>query len=141
MGIKLADGRALPAESMNAKLLLPSDYRGPAFLVYANFDVIKRWNNSNNYALGVAHLADRIVGRNALSKERPDDDEAMSLADMQALQDHLNWLGYDAGKPDGIAGNRTRSALRAFQKDQRLPADGFPSPAMLKRLAQVRTPS
>lgn len=141
MGIKLANGRPLPQESMNAKLLLPSDYRGPAFLVYANFDVIKRWNNSNNYALGVAHLADRIVGRSALSKERPDDDEAMSLADMQALQDHLNWLGYDAGKPDGIAGNRTRNALRAFQKDQRLPADGFPSPAMLKRLAQVRTPS
>ena len=133
-GLKLADGRALPKEAMDAKLLLPSDYRGPAFLVFDNFKVIKRWNNSNNYALAVGHLADRIVGRSALSKLQPKDDKALTKQEMKSLQARLNWLGFTAGKPDGIAGSNTRSALRAFQVQQNLPADGHPSHRMLAKL-------
>ena len=137
MGLTLADGRPLPKEEMNAKLLLPGDYRGPAFLVFANFDVIKRWNNSNNYALAVGHLADRIVGRAELSKSRPHDDEALSKTQMKAIQEHLNRLGYDAGPADGLAGSRTRNALRAFQLDRQLPADGYPSVQVLNQLQEA----
>lgn len=137
MGLKLADGRPLPIEDMQARLLLPSDYRGPAFLVFDNFRVIKRWNNSNNYALAVGHLADRIIGRSELSKERPADDEALSKTQMKTIQERLNALGYDAGPADGIAGSRTRSALREFQVDQKLPADGYPSMHMLNTLLKV----
>ena len=134
LGLKLADGRTLPNEDMDAKLILPSDYRGPAFLVFDNFRIIKRWNNSNNYALAVGNLADRIVGRSGLSKSQPADDKAMSKADMKAIQERLNWLGFDAGTPDGIAGSKTRSALRAFQVAKGLPADGHPSARILKKL-------
>lgn len=134
MGLKLADGRSLPKEEMQAKLILPSDYRGPAFLVFDNFTVIKRWNNSNNYALAVGHLADRIIGRPALSKEAPEDDVALNKVQMKTIQQRLNALGYEAGKADGIAGSRTRNALRAFQKDRNLPADGFPSARILNVL-------
>ena len=38
-GVKGADGGALPADSMQASLLLPMGHLGPAFLAYANFDV------------------------------------------------------------------------------------------------------
>lgn len=138
LGIRMADGRNLPKEEMDAKLLLPSDYRGPAFLVFDNFKVIKRWNFSNNYALAVGHLADRIVGRDPLSKSRPADDKAMSKLEMKSLQERLNWLGFDAGKPDGVAGSKTRSALRAFQIKANLPADGHPSHSMLKKLQLAR---
>ncbi len=39
-------------------------------------------------------------------------------------QRRLNLLGYDAGPPDGLAGPRTRAALRTFQRDQGLEANG-----------------
>jgi membrane-bound lytic murein transglycosylase B len=43
-------------------VLRPAGAGGPAFLVTRNFFVIKRYNNSTSYALGVAHLGDRIYG-------------------------------------------------------------------------------
>jgi len=36
--------------------------------------------------------------------------------------------------PDGMIGLGTRQALRAWQKDQHLPADGYLSPEVLARL-------
>ncbi len=132
MGIKLADGRPIPNVDMNARLLLMTDYKGPAFLVYENFRVIKRWNNANKYAVAVGHLADRIIGRPALTKKQPNNDKSLSRTQIKELQARLNKLGFDTGKPDGIAGANTRSALRAFQKQQNLPADGYPSLRMLE---------
>jgi len=137
MGITLADGRALPQEDMQAKLLLASDYRGPAFLVYDNFRVIKRWNNADKYAIAVGHLADRIVKRPPLSKQRPKDDKGMSRAQIKEIQSLLNSFGYDTGTPDGIAGSKTRNALREFQNKHKLPADGFASIHMLDFLKKT----
>ena len=137
MGITLADGRVLPQEDMQAKLLLASDYRGPAFLVYENFRVIKRWNNADKYAIAVGHLADRIVKRPPLSKQRPKDDKGMSRAQIEEIQTLLNGFGYDTGTPDGIAGSKTRNALRDFQNKHKLPADGFASLNMLNFLKQT----
>ncbi|MDY0135581.1 MAG: lytic murein transglycosylase [Thiomicrospira sp.] len=136
MGILLADGREIPEIEMQAALLMPSDYRGPVFLVYHNFFVIKRWNNSNNYALAVGHLADRLIGRAPLEAKRPADDAALSKKDISEMQERLNLLGYNAGGVDGVAGGRTRDALRRFQSAQGLPADGFPSAQMLNLLRQ-----
>lgn len=134
MGITLADGRQIPDIEMPAALLMPSDYRGPVFLVYHNFFVIKRWNNSNNYALAVGHLADRIIGRDKLVATKPADDAALNRKDIAEMQERLNHLGYNAGGVDGLAGNRTRSALRHYQADHNIPADGFPSQKMLDTL-------
>ena len=134
MGIQLADGRALPDESMQAALLMPYDHRGPVFLVYQNFEVIKRWNHSNNYALAVGHLADRIVGRAPLSQTPPKNDRALSHQQARELQERLAAEGIDVGPVDGIIGSMTRRALRTFQKRNDLPADGYPSYRMLKTL-------
>lgn len=136
LGLKLADGRSLPNEEMKAALLLPYDASGPAFLVFKNFFVIKRWNNSNKYALAVGHLADRIVGRPALSKAAPKDDQNLSYAEIREIQNRLNLLGLDAGPADGIIGSRTKTALRQFQSQHGLIADGYPSYKMLKKLRQ-----
>lgn len=137
MGITLADGRQIPNIDMQAALLMPSDYRGPVFLVYDNFFVIKRWNNSNSYALAVGHLADRLIGREALVATKPSDDEALSKQHVSELQRHLRRLGYDLGGIDGVAGSLTRQAIREFQIDRSLPADGFPSMHLLKRLREA----
>jgi len=135
LGIKLADGRKLPNLKMPAKLILASDYKGPAFLVFHNFDVIKRWNHSNNYALAVGHLADRIVGRPPLSKTVPKDDQALSKKQMQEIQERLILKGYHL-TADGISGSKTQKAIRQYQTQHHLPADGYPNLRLLKRLRQ-----
>jgi len=139
LGIIKANGQPLPPlTEQTAKLILPSDYRGPAFLVYDNFQVIKRWNNSNNYALAVGHLSDRILGKSPLSKKRPKDDKGLTRDQIKQIQSALNQLGYNAGKPDGVAGSNTRNALRAFQISEQLPADGAPSYRMLQLLKKAQ---
>jgi len=139
LGIKQANGSTLPkSDELLAKLILPSDYRGPAFLVYPNFQVIKRWNNSNNYALAVGSLADRIIGKPPLSKSQPRDDKGLSREEMTTIQTNLNLLGYTAGKPDGVSGSRTRNAVRQFQIDHNHPADGAPSYRMLELIQSVQ---
>ncbi len=138
LGIKLANGKDMLAtdKEIIARLVLPSDYRGPAFLVYNNFSVIKRWNNSTNYALAVGHLADRIVGLPALTKSRPDDDKSLSREQVVEMQTLLLTKGLDLGKADGIAGRKTRQALREFQYKIDVPTDGFPSYRMLNILRE-----
>ncbi len=47
------------------------------------------------------------------------------------MQTLLNGLGLDAGAADGLFGAGTRRAVRAFQAQQSLAADGFPTAALL----------
>lgn len=62
LGIKAADGTPLPAEEgMSATLVAPDGVSGKSWLVYKNFQTIKKWNNSDNFALSVGLLADAIA--------------------------------------------------------------------------------
>ena len=69
-GFKRADGGELP-RSGEAALLAPAGADGPHFLVTHNFKVIKSYNNSTSYALGVALLGDRIAGGSPLRASWP----------------------------------------------------------------------
>ena len=62
-GVRRADGSDLPAVDITASLVLPDDGTSPAFLVYDNYRALMRWNRSHLFAISVAHLADRIAGR------------------------------------------------------------------------------
>src|SRR3546814_977711 len=67
-GLRAADGSPLPVvDGMEAAMVLPAGHRGPAFLVYENFETILIWNRSILYALSAGHLADRIAGAPPLS--------------------------------------------------------------------------
>lgn len=125
LGVLNADGKALPVADMQATLYLPAGYQGPAFLGYDNFNVIKRWNRSDFYAISVGHLADRIVGAGKLAVAPPEQ-QRRSREQIKQLQQKLNELGFDAGKPDGILGSNSRKSLRAFQASKGLIPDGFP---------------
>lgn len=61
MGVRRPDGTALPALDLPAAILLPGGAGGQAFAVYPNFNVIRRYNPSNFYALTVGMLADRVA--------------------------------------------------------------------------------
>ena len=55
----------------------------------------------------------------------------LSLPDRIAAQQALIALGFDPGKPDGVVGINTRSALRAWQKSRGMVADGYLSMGMV----------
>ena len=142
MGITDAFGNPLAREPIDAKLVVPAGHRGPAFLVYQNFDVIMGWNRSEFYAIAVGHLADRVAGAGGLRNPPPEDLPALSRNQIIELQKSLNELGYDSGKADGIMGSATRSAIRAYQEDRQMVADGYPGEKLLETLgikAQPRT--
>jgi N-acetylmuramoyl-L-alanine amidase len=58
--------------------------------------------------------------------------------DVRALQGWLNLLGFDAGREDGIFGQRTDRAVRDFQRNVGLPSDGIVAAATLSALARLR---
>ncbi|MFA6112144.1 MAG: lytic murein transglycosylase [Candidatus Latescibacterota bacterium] len=60
LGVRCLDGSPLPDREVEAALVRPVRANGRAFLAYANFQAIKRWNNSTYFAVAVGQLADRI---------------------------------------------------------------------------------
>ena len=48
-----------------ASILLPSGASGPAFMVFPNFTAISRYNNAENYVIGVGYLSRPDGGRAA----------------------------------------------------------------------------
>ncbi len=137
LGIKASAGQDLSGDhNQVASVILPGGHTGPAFLIYQNFRTLLRYNNSTAYALAASLLADRLTGAGALKGAWPMNEPPLARVDREDLQKSLNTLGYDVGEIDGIIGARTRSALRLYQKDMNLPADGFPSSTVLARLRQ-----
>jgi membrane-bound lytic murein transglycosylase B len=134
LGVRGIDGADLADSDMKASLLLPAGARGPAFLVYRNFRAILRWNNSVLYALAVGHLSDRLAGGGPLLSPRPTAEVPLTRYDVVEMQSMLTNLGFEAGEPDGVVGEKTRRAIRMFQKSVELPADGYPDPGLLEQL-------
>ncbi|MCV6585720.1 MAG: lytic murein transglycosylase [Marinibacterium sp.] len=107
---------------------------GPQFRTYHNFNVIKRYNNSDSYALAVGYLANRIAGGAPLQTSFGPDANGLTLEDRKALQQGLTRAGYDTGGSDGVIGPKSQGAIRDFQRDKGLPVTGTPSPALLAML-------
>ena len=107
---------------------------GPSFTVTSNFAVIKRYNNSDLYAIGIGHLSDRLAGGGPIRGAFPPDANGLTLAERQRLQTGLTAKGYDTGGTSGVIGPKSRAAISAYQKDMGLPVTGTPSPALLARL-------
>jgi len=52
-------------------------------------------------------------------------------AEIKQIQARLILLGYPAGEIDGVVGNTTRNAIKAYQADHQLLTDGRPSTELL----------
>lgn len=134
-GVRTADGRPFSAADQNAaaELIAPSGAGGPMFLIFHNHFMIRRYNNSTAYALGVGLLAQRLAGEGGLVRDWPQE-TPLALSDRTDAQTALARLGFDPGTPDGIVGVNTRKALRAYQQSRGLTADGYLSLEMVRRL-------
>lgn len=133
IGVKRASGRAFPRPSDTARLYMPMGGNGPMFAVLKNFDVIKRYNNSDSYALAVGHLADRILGVGGFNAPWPKD-TALNRDGRMQVQSLLLRRGYAIGAPDGVIGPKTRVAVIDFQTRAGLLPDGHVSGSLLKAL-------
>lgn len=131
-GVTNRDGSPLPAELPDAGLALPMGHKGPAFLVFQNFDVYLEWNQSFVYTLTAANLATRFAGAPKIDPRNAE--EGLSGETMKLLQRKLQERGHDVGGIDGILGQNTREAVRTEQKRLGLPVDGWPTPALLANL-------
>jgi lytic murein transglycosylase len=137
LGVRPVDGRQMP-RSGEATLLLPAGRRGPAFLVTENYAVIKTYNSSDAYALGVAHLGDRIYGGGPIKGAWPKHEPLLDKDQREEAQKRLARLGFYAGDADGRFGSKTRDAVRRFQLRHGLAPDGYANVALLRELRAVR---
>lgn len=117
-----------------AAILLPQGYLGPAFMVFDNFDVIMDWNRSVNYALSVAQLAEQLRHDSRIIGGQFAEAGALSFQEVLELQSILNARGFNAGDPDGLPGFMTQEAIRKYQLENQLPADGYASRSIYERL-------
>jgi membrane-bound lytic murein transglycosylase B len=121
--------------NLRGRIILPAGAKGPAFLVFGNFEAILKYNRSTAYALAVSLLSEEVAGRvGRVAALWPREDRPLSLDERKSLQQALADRGYNPGPVDGIIGAGTRRALRAWQKEAGLPADGYASAAVLEAL-------
>jgi membrane-bound lytic murein transglycosylase B len=140
LGVRNVGGGDLSPSQEKASVYVPAGARGPAFLVFGNFKVLLKYNNAASYALGVSLLAGRFAGAAPVAASWPRDEQPLARDDRVTFQTMLKALGDDPGIIDGVLGHGTRTALRAYQRARGLPADGFPTHALLERMmAEVAT--
>ena len=77
------------------------------------------------FSLSLSNPAQASLG-NVLLKERS------KGADVVELQTKLNYMGYNAGKVDGIFGSTTKQAVKNFQQANSLAVDGIVGPMTVK---------
>ncbi len=130
MGITARNGTL--ARDLPASLIVPQGRGGPAFLTYPNFQVYFEWNQSFTYVLTAAYFATRLSGAAVFDAGNPA--PGLNGAQMKTLQRKLQARGHDVGAVDGILGAGTRAAVRAEQERLGLPADAWPTPALLSKL-------
>jgi membrane-bound lytic murein transglycosylase B len=132
-GFERLDGGPFP-EGGEAILFFPSGAPGPAFLVTQNFVVIKTYNNSDAYAIAVAHLADRINGSQPFRSVWPVNDFQPSRAVRIALQRRLAALGYKINDFDGHFDFDLRDDVRQIERQFGMIADGHPTRTFFERI-------
>jgi lytic murein transglycosylase len=137
LGLRRMDGKAMP-RSGEATLFLPGGAQGPAFLVTDNYSVIKAYNSSDAYAMGVAYLGDRLMGGLPIQGAWPKDQPMLDKDQRQELQQRLAGLGLYEGEADGKLGAKTRDAVRNFQLKRGLIPDGYADYAVLRELRTSR---
>lgn len=132
-GVVGLDGRPV-RDHGSARLLMPAGPQGAKFLVFANFDVIKRYNNADAYAIGVGHLGDRIGGAGPIQASWPRGYAPVSFEERKEIQRRLKRKGYPLEKIDGLIGPKTRKSIMAYQQSVGLKPDGNASKEVLEAL-------
>ena len=120
--------------SGNAILLFPSGAAGPAFLVGENFEVIKRYNISDVFALAAAQIADRAQGRAGVRAAWPANDPQLTRERAHRAAEALKELGHPVNDFEGRIDFDLRDAIRLEQAKHGMVPDGHPTRELLERI-------
>lgn len=131
LGVQPRHG-ALPSGNLRASVILPQGHRGPAFMIFRNFRTLFEWNQSFTYVVTAAYFATRLQGAPVFDAGNPQ--QGLNRDQMRDLQRRLQARGLDTGGTTGILGANTRAAVQDIQAQLGLPADGWPTPDLLRRL-------
>ncbi|WFU42346.1 lytic murein transglycosylase [Bradyrhizobium sp. CB82] len=132
LGVTPAGDAPVPSGMLQdqAQLVMPAGTYGPAFLVFANFQAIRSYNQSDVYALFVGHLADLIAGGAPFEKPwarlKP-----LRNSEVAAIQTQLSRSGYYSDAIDGRLGTVTRRAIGQYQQRVGGSVDCWPSQDLL----------
>ena len=133
LGVTATDGTRVPNDLGAGSILLPGGHGGAAFVIFANFAAIERYNTADSYVIAVGHLADRLRGGDPILADWPDD-RALTGPERRELQQLLTDAGHSTQGVDGRIGPNTIDAIRDYQQAQGLVPDGYAAPALLTRL-------
>ena len=96
--------------------------------------------NGFDSLVGIEPSAERIedcgpvAGQSATRKSDAGSRHMSDRSTVKDVQARLNDLGYDPGPADGQMGPQTRAAIRAYQRDEGLTADGQITASLVKRI-------
>ena len=133
MGVTRVSGGPFPSPEIDeiGYLLMPAGRYGPAFIVTANFYVLKEYNESDVYALFVGHVGDRIKFGMGGFVGRWDRLSDLSRVRITNMQHRLEERGYDVGGADGLIGNKTRRSIGQWQEKNGEPATCYPDQELI----------
>lgn len=137
LGFHRTKDRTFPRPDERAELKYIAGEEGPAYLMTRNFFVIKRYNNSDFYALAVGQLADRIAGYNGMIQPWPRPAGSLTIDQKYELQSLLKKGGFYTGEIDGFLGDGTKQAIKQFQQQAKQPVNTTPSTELLETLRNV----
>ena len=131
-----ASGSALPEKEMRKRgsLLMPAGRQGPAFIATPNFYAIKKYNNSDLYALFVGNLADRIQFGSGDFRGRWGGESGLTRGQVRGIQQTLISQGHDVGGADGLAGFKTRRSIGKWQRANGMNETCWPDRSLASRL-------
>jgi len=134
LGFTRPDGSSFSEPSEKAVLKMIGGEHGPGFLMLRNFFILKRYNNSDFYALAVGLLADRLAGKERMVQDWPRPAGSLRIEEKFELQELLRGKRFYSGEIDGHLGPATGKAIKAFQEQQGMAVDGKPSLELLDAL-------
>lgn len=133
LGVRDMGGQPVPNHGTGS-IIVPMGRSGPAFMIFSNYTVLSRYNNSEHYIIAVGYLSDRIAGGPPIRAGFPPDAQGLRLSERQEIQRRLAQAGYDPGDADGVIGDRTIAAIRAWEIANGRPVTGLATRDLLEGL-------
>lgn len=133
--VKDANGKAIKLNGdVKASIIIPEGRKGKAYLVLNNFRKILVWNRSENYALAICQLADYAVSHKKWQAEEQNLTTILKTEDILTVQEFINAQKIATIDVDGKFGTKTKEAIKALQKQAKLPQDGYPDYHLLLKI-------
>jgi membrane-bound lytic murein transglycosylase B len=119
-------------DDVEGAIIVPEGYRGKAYLILDNFHIIMKWNRSENYALAVGLLADKIKNNQTAEIKINTNLYPLTKQEILKIQKFINQRKIIKIDEDGALGAHTKKAVQKLQQKFKLPADGYPDYRLLK---------